>query len=99
MQTRSKAPLLMPGAPPRGGNVDSLVHNHVEALAVALGHTEGDVRLRICFCALQPSNCDLTRVSEMLARSYDVSGAFLARDPRAHLASKLVRRANPSISR
>jgi hypothetical protein len=31
----------------------------------------------------------------MLARSYDISGIFLVRDPRAHLASKLVR--NPSL--
>lgn len=77
------------------GNVDALVRNHVEALAVALGHTEGDERLRVFFCALQPSNRDLTRVSRMLARSYDVKGVFLVRDPRAHLASKLVR--NPTL--
>jgi hypothetical protein len=77
------------------GNVDALVRNHVEALAVALGHTEGDERLRVFFCALQPSNRDLTRVSQMLARSYDVKGVFLVRDPRAHLASKLVR--NPTL--
>ena len=77
------------------GNVDVLVRSHVEALAVALGHTEGDGRLRVFFCALQPSNNDLTRVSAMLARSYDVKGVFLVRDPRAHLASKLVR--NPKL--
>jgi hypothetical protein len=79
----------------RRGNVDVLVRSHVEALAVALGHTEGDGRLRVFFCALQPSNNDLTRVSAMLARSYDVKGVFLVRDPRAHLASKLVR--NPKL--
>jgi len=79
----------------RRGNVNSLVRNHVEALAVALGHTEGDGRLRVCFCALQPSNSDLTRVSKTLARSYAVKGIFLARDPRAHLASLLVR--NPTV--
>jgi hypothetical protein len=79
----------------RRGSVNSLVRNHVEALAVALGHTEGDGRLRVCFCALQPSNSDLTRVSKMLARSYAVKGIFLARDPRAHLASLLVR--NPTV--
>jgi hypothetical protein len=68
----------------------------MEALASALGHKAGDDRLRVFFCALQPSNRDLTRVSELLARSYDVSGIFLVRDPRAHLASKLVR--NPTLS-
>lgn len=77
------------------GNVDILVRNHVEALAMALGRTEGDGRLRVFFCALQPSKSDLTRVSEMVARSYDVKGVFLVRDPRAHLASKLVR--NPML--
>jgi hypothetical protein len=77
------------------GSIDGLVRNHVEALALALGHIEGDGRLRVFFCALQPSNRDLTRVSEMLARSYDVRGVFLIRDPRAHLASKLVR--NPTL--
>jgi hypothetical protein len=77
------------------GNLDNLVRNHVEALAVALGHVAGDGRLRVFFCALQPSNRDLTRVSKMLARSYDVKGIFLIRDPRAHLTSKLVR--NPTL--
>jgi hypothetical protein len=77
------------------GSIDGLVRNHVEALALALGHIEGDGRLRVFFCALQPGNRDLTRVSEMLARSYDVRGVFLIRDPRAHLASKLVR--NPTL--
>jgi len=79
----------------RRGSINRLVRNHVEALAVALGHTGGDGRLRVCFCALQPSNSDLTRVSKMLARSYAVKGIFLARDPRAHLASLLVR--NPTV--
>jgi glycosyltransferase involved in cell wall biosynthesis len=74
---------------------DDLVRNHMEALAAALGHKEGDGRLRVFFCALQPSNRDLTRVGAMLARNYDVKGIFLVRDPRAHLASKLVR--NPSL--
>ncbi|NND66150.1 MAG: sulfotransferase, partial [Halioglobus sp.] len=74
---------------------DLLVRNHVEALAAALGHTPGDGRIRVCFCALQPSNRDLTRVSAMLAQSYAVKGIFLVRDPRAHLASKLVR--NPTL--
>ena len=77
-------------------SVDSLVRNHVEALAVALGHVEGDGRLRVIFCALQPSNSDLIRVGRLLARSYDVRGIFLVRDPRAHLSSKLVR--NPTLS-
>jgi hypothetical protein len=77
------------------GDLDNLVRNHVEALAVALGHVVGDGRLRVFFCALQPSNTDLTRVSELLARSYDVKGIFLIRDPRAHLTSKLVR--NPTL--
>ena len=76
--------------------VDNLVRNHVEALAVALGHEEGDGRLRVIFCALQPSNNDLSRVSALLARSYDVRGIFLVRDPRAHLSSKLVR--NPTLN-
>lgn len=75
---------------------DLLVRNHVEALAVALGHTPGDQRMRVYFCALQASNRDLTRVSSMLARSYAVKGIFLVRDPRAHLASKLVR--NPTLN-
>ena len=78
------------------GSVDSLVRNHVEALAVALGHVEGDGRLRVIFCALQPSNSDLSRVAQLLARSYNVRGIFLVRDPRAHLSSKLVR--NPTLS-
>ncbi len=78
------------------GSVDSLVRNHVEALAVALGHREGDGRLRVTFCALQPSNRDLSRVGGLLARSYDVRGIFLVRDPRAHLSSKLVR--NPTLN-
>ena len=78
------------------GEVDTLVRNHVEALAVALGHVEGDGRLRVIFCALQPSNNDLSRVSGLLARSYDVRGIFLVRDPRAHLSSKLVR--NPTLN-
>jgi hypothetical protein len=77
-------------------SLDSLVRNHVEALAVALGHVEGDGRLRVIFCALQPSNNDLIRVGRLLARSYDVRGIFLVRDPRAHLSSKLVR--NPTLS-
>ena len=78
------------------GSVDSLVHNHVEALAAALGHCGGDGRLRVFFCALQPSNRDLTRVGRLLARSYGVRGIFLVRDPRAHLTSKLVR--NPGLN-
>jgi Sulfotransferase family len=77
------------------GSVDNLVRNHVEALAVALGHREGDGRLRVIFCALQPSNRDLSRVSTLLARSYAIRGIFLVRDPRAHLSSKLVR--NPTL--
>ncbi len=78
------------------GNVDALVRNHVEALAVALGHSEGDGRLRVIFSALQSSNRDLTRVGAMLARSYDVRGVFLVRDPRAHFNSKLAR--NPTLN-
>jgi hypothetical protein len=78
------------------GSVDGLVRNHVEALAVALGHRSGDHRLRVFFCALQPGNQDLTRVSQLLSRSYDVRGVFLVRDPRAHLSSKLVR--NPGLN-
>ena len=78
------------------GSVDSLVRNHIEALAVALGHRHGDRRLRVFFCALQPSNEDLTGVSEILSRSYQVRGIFMVRDPRAHLSSKLVR--NPTLS-
>ena len=78
------------------GDLDKLVRNHFEALAIALGHMAGDERLRVFFCALQPSNQDLTRVSEMLARSYDVKGIFLIRDPRAHLTSKLIR--NPTLN-
>jgi hypothetical protein len=74
---------------------DDLVRNHVEALAAALGHKENDGRLRVFFCALQPSKRDLTHTGAMLARSYDVKGIFLVRDPRAHLASKLVR--NPTL--
>ncbi|MEZ5570352.1 MAG: sulfotransferase [Halioglobus sp.] len=74
---------------------DDLVRNHVEALAVALGHHRGDGRLRVCFCAMQPSNRDLSKISAMLSRSYAIRGIFLLRDPRAHLASKLVR--NPSL--
>jgi hypothetical protein len=77
-------------------SVDSLVRNHVEALAVALGHVEGDGRLRVIFCALQTNNSDLSRVGRLLARSYNVRGIFLVRDPRAHLASKLVR--NPTLN-
>jgi hypothetical protein len=77
-------------------SADSLVRNHVEALAMALGHRQGDERLRVFFCALQPSNMDLTRVSQLLARSYEVQGIFLVRDPRAHLSSKLVR--NPTLN-
>ena len=79
----------------RRGRVNRLVRNHVEALAVALGHTEGDRRQHVCFSPLQPSNRDLTRVSKLLARSYAVKGIFLARDPRAQLASNLVR--NPTL--
>ena len=65
-------------------DLDGLVRNHVEALASALGHQPGDGRQRVFFCALQPSNRDLSR------------GIFLVRDPRAHLASKLVR--NPTLN-
>lgn len=78
------------------GSVDTLVRNHIEALAVALGHRPGDRRLRVFFCALQPSNRDLTAVSELLARSFRLRGVFLVRDPRAHLSSKLVR--NPTLN-
>jgi hypothetical protein len=74
---------------------NNLVCNHVEAMARALGHKTGDQRLRVFFCALQPSNRDLTHVSKMLARDYEVKGIFLIRDPRTHLASKLVR--NPEL--
>ena len=77
-------------------STDVLVRNHVEALAVALGHRVEDARLRVIFCALQPNNSDLSRVSSMLARSYAVRGIFLVRDPRAHLSSKLVR--NPTLN-
>ena len=80
-------------------NLDNLVRNHVEALAVALGHVEGDGRLRVIFCALQPSNSDLSRVGRLLARSYEVRGIFLVRDPRAHLSSKLVRNPTLNLSR
>ncbi len=76
-----------------------LVRNHVEALAVALGHAPGDQRTRVYFCALQPSNRDLTRVGALLAKSYAVKGIFLVRDPRAHLASKLVRNPTLDLSR
>lgn len=76
-------------------SLESLVRNHVEALAVALGHKPNDKRMRVFFCALQPNNRDLTRVSQLLAQSYDVRGIFLIRDPRAHLSSKLVR--NPTL--
>jgi hypothetical protein len=76
--------------------LDNLVRNHVEALACALGHQPGDGRQRVFFCALQPSNRDLTRVGALLARSYRVRGIFLVRDPRAHLASKLMR--NPTLN-
>lgn len=76
-------------------STDSLVQNHVEAMAQALGQVPDDNRLRVIFCALQPSNTDLSRVGRMLARSYSVTGIFLIRDPRAHLHSKLAR--NPSL--
>ena len=76
--------------------LDSLVRNHVEALAHALGRQEGEGRLRVFFCALQPSNHDLTGVSSLLARCYQLRGIFLLRDPRAHVASKLVR--NPTLN-
>lgn len=77
-------------------DLNTLVRNHMEALASALGHEDGDERLRVFFCALQPSNRDLTRVSELLSQCYRVRGIFLVRDPRAHLASKLVR--NPTLN-
>ena len=80
----------------RRWDIDTLVRNHMEALACALGHEVGDERLRVFFCALQPSNRDLTRVSELLSRCYHVRGIFLVRDPRAHLASKLIR--NPTLN-
>ncbi|MFT5709608.1 MAG: hypothetical protein ACI8QT_000294 [Halioglobus sp.] len=80
----------------RRGSVNTLVRNHVEALAAALGHTRGDGRMRVFFCALQPSNKDLTQVSALLAQSYCVRGVFLIRDPRAHLNSKLIR--NPTLN-
>jgi glycosyltransferase involved in cell wall biosynthesis len=83
----------------RRSGQDALVRNHVEALAAALGHLPGDARMRVCFCALQPSNRDLTRVSAMLAQSYQVKGIFLVRDPRAHLASKLVRNPTQDLGR
>jgi len=78
------------------GSVESLVRNHIEALAAALGKRHNDGRLRVFFCALQPSNTDLTRVAELLSQCYQVRGIFLVRDPRAHLSSKLVR--NPTLS-
>ena len=78
------------------GSIDTLVRNHIEALAIALGHRHGDKRLRVFFCALQPSNQDLTGVSQLLAHNFDVRGIFLVRDPRAHLSSKLVR--NPTLN-
>jgi hypothetical protein len=78
------------------GRVDGLVCNHVEALAAALRRQDDSDRLRVFFCALQPSNQDLTRVSKLLARNYHVRGIFLIRDPRAHLSSKLVR--NPTLN-
>ncbi len=78
------------------GNADGLVKNHIEALAVALGHRAGDQRLRVFFCALQPSNRDLSSVAALLSRCYRVRGVFLIRDPRAHLSSKLVR--NPTLN-
>ncbi len=83
----------------RRWDLDALVCNHVEALAAALGHREGDGRLRVFFCALQPSQRDLTRVSGLLASNYAVRGVFLVRDPRAHLASKLVRNPNLNLRR
>jgi len=80
-------------------SVDSLVCNHVEGLAAALGHREGDGRLRVIFCALQSSGWDLSRVTALLARSYDIRGIFLVRDPRAHLSSKLVRKPDLKLDR
>jgi hypothetical protein len=80
----------------RRWSVDALVENHVEAMARALGHVSDDDRLRVIFCALQPSNRDLSRVGRILARSYRVRGVFLIRDPRAHLHSKLAR--NPTLN-
>ncbi|MFV8817803.1 sulfotransferase [Haliea sp. E17] len=73
-----------------------LAYNHIEALSQALGGDENGRRMRVYFCALQPSNRDLTRVGRLLAQFYDVRGVFVVRDPRAHLSSKLVR--NPGLS-
>jgi len=80
-------------------SVRRLVRNHVEALAAALGHREGDGRLRVIFCALQASGWDLSRVTSLLARSYDIRGIFLVRDPRAHLSSKLARKPDLKLDR
>lgn len=77
------------------GKINGLVRNHVEALAVALGHVDGDGRLRVIFSALQSKHRDLSRIARLLARGYNLRGIFLVRDPRAHLASRLVR--NPTL--
>ncbi|WP_167854980.1 sulfotransferase [Mangrovimicrobium sediminis] len=80
----------------RGIGADELVRNHVEGMSRALGFDGSDARMRVYFCALQPSNRDLIRVGRLLARSYSVRGVFVVRDPRAHLSSKLVR--NPGLA-
>jgi len=80
----------------RRGSLNTLVRNHVEAFAAALGHREGDGRMRVFFCALQPRHHDLTKVCRLLSRSYEVRGIFLFRDPRAHLNSMLIR--NPTLN-
>ncbi len=80
----------------RGSSADALVMNHLEGLSRALGYDGDSERMRVYFCALQPSNRDLIRVGRLLARSYSVRGVFVVRDPRAHLSSKLVR--NPGLA-
>jgi hypothetical protein len=76
-----------------------LAAGHMEAMAQALGGETVPRRLRVYFCALQPSNRDLSRVAALLAPHYELRGLFVVRDPRAHLSSKLARNPNLNLRR
>ncbi len=80
----------------RPGRSGTLAANHVEAMAAALGSDGQGARIRVYFCALQPSNRDLSRVARLLAPHYALRAVLVVRDPRAHLSSKLAR--NPGLS-
>ena len=82
----------------RRWSVDAMIRTHLGALRAALTRAQpGPDRALVHFCALQPAGGDIARIGRRLSALYDLKGIFVFRDPRAHLGSKLRRKAGVDI--